>query len=319
LAAILKKTAGSAGAGLSKIFNVVRGFGPTKEEFAVFFFISVGILLLLSYNDKVIFDSYPSLIIAKCFLDQNTDNLVFMKTEPFEVNSNEINMTNYIDVKNRLYFCDLWEKQINDKNESFSKKQINDENESFSKKQIHFLETIKIKDEINDENSSLSEEEKNVLRNLLQKNQNSTEISQLNYGTPHWSILTINWIFISLVLGLLRISTSWLWQKDGNGKRVMTRIKIIMGSVWCLGTLIWFYFGFLDIAYFIYRREELPEKWDWLNNLGLFSIARYFTGTADVEKSDILLLGCLGVFCYVILWIVVYRTYQKGKIDCRPL
>ena len=305
MAAILKKTAGSAGAGLSKIFNVVRGFGPTKEEFAVFFFISVGILLLLTYNDKVIFDSYVSLIIAECFLDQNTDNLVVMKTEPFEVNSNEINMTNYMDVKNRLYFCDLWEKKFY--------------GESFSKKQIDFLETIKLKDEINDENSSLSEEEKNILRNQLQKNQNSTEISQLKYGIPHWDILTTNWIFISLVLGFLRISTSWLWQKDGNGKRVMTRIKIIMGSVWCFGTLIWFYFGFLDIVYFIYKREELPEKWDWLNDLGLFSIAQYFTGTADVEKLDILLLACLGVFCYVILWIVVYWTYQKGKIDCRPL
>jgi len=239
---------------ISKILDLEH-FGPTKEEFAVFSAVSIGIFVLLTVNDIVIFDNYPKPIMNECYVETNPNILNLLEIEPTEVDPNMINMTTYMDAHNRDSFCKFWREQIG----------ITDE-------------------------------------------------SQLSFGAPHWNILTTNFLVIAIVIGAIRTLTSWFWQIK-NGRRFFHWVKVVMGLVWFVGTLIWFYFGYLDLGYYIFRGNTVPESLPWLNDLGLFIIAKDFTGSSNVESLDLTILAIIGGCLYVIIWAGVYLFYKKEKSD----
>lgn len=271
--------------GRFKEYIALGKIGPTKQEFFIFLGVSIGVGLLLTVNDYEIFESYPLPIMEQCSEVENPIYLLLRDIKPDEVNStlllyhnetnswskpsgNEtdgklyhVNMTWYMNITNRDYFCDYW------------------------------------KDKLGVE-----------------------EGSQLDFGIPHWKILTLNFLIIGAVLGGVRIATAWLWQNKGSN-RVMHKWKLLMGVVWFFSANIWFYFGWLDGVYYMFKRELIfGVELDHLNGLGLFNFTQWlfslFPGTnPNVGFWDLATLAILGIIIFLVTWIVAREIIIRWEAE----
>ena len=141
----------------------------------------------------------------------------------------------------------------------------------------------------------------------LRESMNLKPNTQLELGSQYWAVLNANFWVLGAVMFGIRALTARLFRGMIKGRK-WHEIYIIMGAVWFFGTIVWFLFGWLDSGYYVLRLDMIPDKLDWLNNVGLFYFAQHFTGDSlTVEFWDVILLNLIGLGVFVFIWILAFK------------
>ena len=130
--------------------------------------------------------------------------------------------------------------------------------------------------------------------------------NQMCLGNDYWSLLTIivQVVGISLMIGRIVVG------KLGGSKT--NPMLFVVGGMWYLSAVILFYFGWLDLLYYVLRGLSVDSMLPWLDGIGLFSLIQGFGVSSSVDSSDLYLLNFIGVLIYGILWgFMVHHHRQK--------
>ena len=111
--------------------------------------------------------------------------------------------------------------------------------------------------------------------------------AQLEIGNEYWDELARQAVMSGVILFAVRMGFSVMLAKAGVRKIRITSVMIAI--LWGTVASSLFLFGFLDTFYYWFVLESPPETLDWLNNAGIFTETRSFTGTAENVK----LLTCI--------------------------
>lgn len=128
---------------------------------------------------------------------------------------------------------------------------------------------------------------------------------QLCLGKNYWSLLTA----IVQVTGILLLVGRIVVGKLAGAKT--NPMLFVVGGMWYLSSVILFYFGFLDSLYYWLRGIEVPQKLEWLDGVGLFTLVEKLGVTPSVDISDLYLLNFLGIVIYLGIWIFMVWHHKK--------
>ena len=128
---------------------------------------------------------------------------------------------------------------------------------------------------------------------------------QLCLGKNYWSLLTA----IVQVTGIFLLVGRIVVGKLAGAKT--NPMLFVVGGMWYLSSVILFYFGFLDSLYYWLRGIEVPQKLEWLDGVGLFTLVEKLGVTPSVDISDLYLLNFLGIVIYLGIWIFMVWHHKK--------
>ena len=133
--------------------------------------------------------------------------------------------------------------------------------------------------------------------------------NQMCLGNDYWRLLTVvvRVVGISLMVGRIVVG------KLGGSKT--NPMLFVVGIMWYLSAVIMFYFGWLDLLYYVLRGLSVDSTLPWLDNLGLFSLVQMFGVSSSVDSSDLYLLNFIGVLIYGVMWgfMVVHHRKKTWK------
>jgi len=139
--------------------------------------------------------------------------------------------------------------------------------------------------------------------------------AQLDLGNIYWQELARQAVFIGVILFLIRIAIGFFLQIQGVRRVRFT--TILMALFWGVVGSTLFLFGFLDTLYFVLQGEDMPSELRWLDNAGIFTETRMFTGTVDhVERDDLILTNILGlvvIFSFLFVIMLVYSNMPQSR------
>ena len=93
-----------------------------------------------------------------------------------------------------------------------------------------------------------------------------------------------------------------------------------MAFFWGLAGSVFFLFGFVDTMYFLAQGMDAPEELAWLNNAGIFSETKTFTGDPTiVEKEDLYLTNILGIVIIVVFLLVLMCVFSRNGLKNRAI
>ena len=142
--------------------------------------------------------------------------------------------------------------------------------------------------------------------------------AQLEIGNAYWNELARQAIFIGVILFLIRLGIGFFLQVQGIRKVRLT--TILMASFWGLAGTTFFLFGFVDTLYFVAQGQDAPEELAWLNNAGIFTETKTFTGDPNiVEKEDLFLTNALGVLIIVTFLILLMFVFSHNGLKNRGI
>lgn len=137
--------------------------------------------------------------------------------------------------------------------------------------------------------------------------------AQNEIGDKYWDELVRQGIFTGFVLFVVRMSFAYFLQREHIRKIQLS--TVLMAIFWGMTGAGIFFFAYVDTFYYIFQNEDIPDELAWLDNVGIFTEARSWTGTIDhVEKEDLFLVNALGL---VVLgtfgFLIMYVYANSGK------
>lgn len=138
--------------------------------------------------------------------------------------------------------------------------------------------------------------------------------AHLSIGQAYWGILLLQVVVVAGIIGLLRI----MFTKLAGAK--ITPMVLFTGFLWFGTSASFYFFGWLDWAYYTVRGLEIPQQLPWLDGVGLFQFVQNFGDTSSVDKSDLTILMVAGVFLILGLWTFIthhYRTKTLHKLGIK--
>jgi len=133
---------------------------------------------------------------------------------------------------------------------------------------------------------------------------------QLEIGNHYWDLLTTHFFSLGGVMFFIRIFAPFIVNMVLI-REINWKVNLTMGGIWFGCILIWFFFGLLDLGYYIFRLEIPPESLEWLNDAGLFVLVKGVFGTENVESVELYLLNAIGMIIFASLWILVFAFKEK--------
>jgi len=144
------------------------------------------------------------------------------------------------------------------------------------------------------------------------------EDAQIEIGNAYWNELLRQAIFIGVILFLIRIGIGFFLQIQGIRKVRLT--TVLMAIFWGLAGVVFFTFGFVDYFYFVFQGQDMPNQLDWLQNAGLFTETRSFTGDPNiVEKEDLYLTNALGVLVILTFLLILMIVFSQNGLKHRGI
>src|SRR3990167_7682223 len=108
--------------------------------------------------------------------------------------------------------------------------------------------------------------------------------AQMELGKVYWDILAFHVIWISAMMGFVRLSFVIL------GKKKFTGTRIFMIILWMITSASFFMGGFLDYFYYTARGMDVPTSLPWLDGAGIFNYTKAFgSDPLHVDASDLYL------------------------------
>lgn len=148
----------------------------------------------------------------------------------------------------------------------------------------------------------------------IRENMGLPSDAQLDIGNIYWNELARQAVFIGVILFLIRIAIGYFLQIQG--VRKVRATTYLMALFWGLVGSTLFLFGFLDLLYYagdVIQGGDIPNELSWLNNAGVFTETKSFTGDPNmVEKEDLFLTNILGLIIIFSFLIVLMYTYSKN-------
>ena len=133
--------------------------------------------------------------------------------------------------------------------------------------------------------------------------------AQMEIGNPYWNILAIQSILLPITFAGFRALTIVIRH------RKITELRVFMIILWGLVPFLLFYFGSIDVFYYLGRTMEIPDQLNWLNNAGVFQYTKAFgTDPLNVERSDLLFTFGLGVILISVLFFIAVKMYERSGL-----
>lgn len=133
--------------------------------------------------------------------------------------------------------------------------------------------------------------------------------AQMEIGNPYWNILAIQSILLPITFAGFRALTIVIRH------RKITSLRIFMIILWGLIPFLLFYFGSIDVFYYVGRTMDIPDQLNWLNNAGIFKYTKAFgIDPSNVERSDLLFTFGLGVILISVLFFIAVKMYEKSGL-----
>lgn len=133
--------------------------------------------------------------------------------------------------------------------------------------------------------------------------------AHIELGNPYWELLAIQFVVIPLGFSGFRLVTILV------RKRKLTSMRVFIVILWGLLPLTLFYFGVIDVFYYLGRGMEIPDTLDWLNSVGIFNYTKAFgEDPVNVERSDLLFTFALGVTFVISLFFIAVKMYQQSRL-----
>lgn len=133
--------------------------------------------------------------------------------------------------------------------------------------------------------------------------------AQIEIGNPYWNILAIQSIVLPLAFASFRALTITIRH------RKLTGLRIFVIILWGLIPFLLFYFGSIDVFYYVGRSMDIPDQLNWLNNAGIFKITKQFgADPLNVERSDLLFTFGLGVIFIAVLYFIALKMYERSGL-----
>lgn len=142
--------------------------------------------------------------------------------------------------------------------------------------------------------------------------------AQMEIGNIYWQELARQAIFIGFIMFAIRIGIGYFLMIQGIRKiRLST---VLMAMFWGVAGTGLFLFGFVDTLYYIMQGENAPSQLAWLNNAGIFTETRSFTGDPNVvEKEDLFLTNALGILIIISFLVIVMLSYANSGMAKRGI
>jgi len=133
--------------------------------------------------------------------------------------------------------------------------------------------------------------------------------AQIEIGNVYWELLMIQAIVIPLGFAGFRFLTIAI------RRRRFTALRIFTVILWGLIPLIFFWFGTIDVFYYVARGIDIPDQLEWLNMVGIFEHTKQFgNDPLNVERSDLLITFALGVILIGMLFYVAVIMYNQSGL-----
>jgi len=140
--------------------------------------------------------------------------------------------------------------------------------------------------------------------------------AQLELGDAYWNELARQAIMSGVILFAVRMGLAFMIRK-------IRRIRIttvFVAVMWGVVASSLFLFGFLDTFYYLMQGEDVPQQLAWLDNAGIFTESKSWTGTPDhVEITDLILTNILGLVIIGSFWFVAILLYADSGLTNRSL
>ncbi len=133
--------------------------------------------------------------------------------------------------------------------------------------------------------------------------------AQIEIGNVYWELLMIQALVIPIAFAGFRFLTIVI------RRRKFTALRIFTVILWGLIPLIFFWFGTIDVFYYVARGDAIPEQLEWLNNVGIFEHTKQLgSDPVNVERSDLLITFGLGVVLIGTLFYVAVLMYNQSRL-----
>lgn len=119
---------------------------------------------------------------------------------------------------------------------------------------------------------------------------------------------TFQWMLVLLFGGFMGIIRFGMGKMGGSKSNPML---IIVSLMWFFTMIALFYFGWVDLIYYISQSEPIPETLPWLNNQLLTAPLQGMGDSPDFEKSELLLLNALGVVAIIGAWFKIIYVHRR--------
>ena len=138
--------------------------------------------------------------------------------------------------------------------------------------------------------------------------------AQIELGDIYWTELNRQAISIGFIMFGVRISFS-IMMHYLSGSRKIRLIDIYIALLFGLTSSILFIGGFLDIGYYWVQDEPVPDKLEWLNDVGLFAHTQVFYGQKDVvDRQDLYVTALLSFAIIGLGWLVAVYWWGSQRI-----
>ena len=141
---------------------------------------------------------------------------------------------------------------------------------------------------------------------------------QSGIGDKYYERLLAQALEIFVILFAVRLVFAYMLQ-IGARKRIRIT-SLLIAIVWGASASTLFLFGILDTFYYIFQEDSIPEQLAWLNNVGVFTETKSFTGDPlIVDKADLFLTNLIGIGILISLVFLTAIVFVENKLTSRGI
>ena len=141
---------------------------------------------------------------------------------------------------------------------------------------------------------------------------------QSGIGNKYWDRLLGQALEIFVILFAVRIVFAYMLQ-IGARKRIRIT-SILIALVWGASASTLFLFGVLDTFYYVFQDDDIPDQLAWLNNAGVFTETKSFTGDPNiVDKADLFITNLIGIGILVSLVFLTAIVFVENRLTSRGI
>ena len=141
---------------------------------------------------------------------------------------------------------------------------------------------------------------------------------QSGIGDKYYERLLAQALEIFVILFAVRLVFAYMLQ-IGARKRIRIT-SILIAIVWGASASTLFLFGILDTFYYIFQEDSIPEQLAWLNNVGVFTETKSFTGDPlIVDKADLFITNLIGIGILISLVFLTAFVFVENKLTSRGI
>ena len=141
---------------------------------------------------------------------------------------------------------------------------------------------------------------------------------QSGIGDKYYERLLAQALEIFVILFAVRIVFAYLLQISARKRIRIT--SILIAIVWGASASTLFLFGILDTFYYVFQEDSIPDQLEWLNNVGVFTETKSFTGDPlIVDKADLFITNLIGIGILISLVFLTAFVFVENKLTSRGI